>query len=214
MAQSSNALREPTTDEILASIREIIEENTGRISMQSGDKANDFKKRNEADSSSFSSNNFENRDALTVEDAMRALAARIGLKENRQSKSTQPVEKNMSGNTPSPEQTSENVAVSNQNEKIINDDRVIPDYNKGIAGQQNIENLQNKSASAAVQKEQLQGALELSPAFWASVDRLAADALRPILVNWLQKRWPALVEKILHEELIHAFERNFPSEKK
>ena len=31
MAQSSNAAKEPTTDEILASIREIIEENTGHV---------------------------------------------------------------------------------------------------------------------------------------------------------------------------------------
>ena len=88
MAQSSNALREqPTTDEILASIREIIEENTGRVNDRTAAKTSVNNRSAAKATGQQTLNNAQNNaqtglDDLSVDEAMKVLAARIGLKKD------------------------------------------------------------------------------------------------------------------------------------
>jgi len=104
MAQSSNALREPTMDEILNSIREIIEENTAQANQMPAEQTNLVRQvaaqpvvsqpanrqslnYTEANSQfaqqptpQFAQQpNFPQQKPVTVDEAMQALAKRIGL---------------------------------------------------------------------------------------------------------------------------------------
>lgn len=214
MAQNSNALRNPTTDEILTSIREIIEENTGRINRQAGEKVPAARNHAEANKNPSAAEQYQNRDALTVEDAMQALAARIGLRQADQLNSTHQVEEIASDQASSETQPSEHNGAFSQNEQMLNNHSVMTDHINEFAEQPKAEPFPETSINAEISAKEPTIDVKFGPEFWASVDSLAEQALRPILVEWLQKRWPALVEKILHEEITHAFDRNFPSDQR
>lgn len=214
MAQGSNALREPTTDEILTSIREIIEENTGRLNRQSGENVSGVKGREEVNRNVLADQKNENQDALTIDDAMRALAARIGLRQTNQVNSANQREEIAGNKEPSEKQPFENFGISGQNEGMLNTNSAMTNHNNEFATSPNAEQFSNTNINAAPRGEDPHVDVKFGPNFWTSVDLLAEQTLRPILVEWLQERWPALVEKILHEEIVHAFDRNFPSDKK
>ncbi|EJF89000.1 DUF2497 domain-containing protein [Bartonella tamiae] len=76
MAQSSSAMREPTMDEILTSIREIIEENTAQDKEYLANQKDHHMNKTKAVNDDFQQDQY---DSLSVDDAMEALAARIGL---------------------------------------------------------------------------------------------------------------------------------------
>lgn len=76
MAYSSNAMREPTMDEILTSIREIIEENTAQ---SDGATAPQDKTSFESVLEGLGAQEGQKQAPLTVDEAMKALARRIGL---------------------------------------------------------------------------------------------------------------------------------------
>lgn len=214
MAQSSNALRNPTTDEILTSIREIIEENTGRINNHSDEKMSVVRNQAEANRNASTVEEYEKQDALTVEDAMQALAARIGLRQANQLNSAHQGEETADNNESSETQPSEHIGVSAPNGQMLNNNSGITDENNDFAAQPNVEQFSEANINAELQGEEPDIDVKFGPEFWASVDRFAEQALRPIIIEWLQRRWPALVEKILHEEIVHAFDRNFSSDEK
>lgn len=259
MAQSSNAAKEPTTDEILASIREIIEENTGHVTARAAAK-NQSEIRSAAHNASGSATAQmtpeANTDSLNVDDAMKALAARIGLSEqaNRNdvnSNAGQPVNNNMEAvadkvtqpvttEIPSGQQGSvefeaaqpvDEAAAMSQNalsanalsQDSLSQDASPRDSSMGgvyqpagsedFSAREEVENSPERKAQPAAYNEEIYADMQFSPKFWESVDALAEEALRPVLVKWLQKRWPVLVEKILREEITTAFEKNFPSDR-
>ena len=207
MAQSSNALREqPTTDEILASIREIIEENTGRVDRRAAAKTS-TNNRSAATGRQTLNNTQTGLDDLSVDEAMKVLAARIGLKkDSNQNTADLGTADAFSNDVSAPSALSqkpvdEQLQSSRQQQNTVNE--TPQDFNNQPA---------DNGAHTEVNKEDNYSDIRLSPEFWNNVNALAEEALRPILVQWLQKRWPALVDKILREEISGAFKRNFPSD--
>jgi len=87
MAQNTGVMREPTMDEIMTSIRDIITENTAQTHtvLQQSTVAQTSDKDSPRP---ILSENQENR-SLSVEDAMNALARRIGLEEEKLSQPSQ-----------------------------------------------------------------------------------------------------------------------------
>ena len=259
MAQSSNAAKEPTTDEILASIREIIEENTGHVTPR-------VTAKNQSEIRSGAHNDSApataqirpeaNTDSLNVDDAMKALAARIGLSEqaNRNefnSNAGQPVNNNMEAVADSTTQPVTTDVPTGQQERVgfetarpveeatgtfqnalspntLSQDSLSQDASprdssmagvyqpagsEDFSAREEVENAPEREPQPVTQGKEIYADMQFSPKFWESVDSLAEQALRPVLVKWLQKRWPALVEKILREEITTAFEKNFPSDR-
>lgn len=245
MAQSSNALREqPTTDEILASIREIIEENTGRVNHRTAAKPS--MNNRGADTTQQVSNNTETRlDDLSVDEAMKVLAARIGLKkDSNQNTADLGTANAFSNDVSAPSALSqkpvdEQLQSSGQQQNTVNEvpqdfnnrpadlpddanlaggQQMAPDntnyqsmQSADLSAQQDVEKAADNTANTKANNEDIYSDIHFSDQFWNNVNALAEEALRPILVQWLQKRWPALVDKILREEISGAFKRNFPS---
>lgn len=224
MAQSSNALREPTTDEILTSIREIIEENTGRVSRPPVERGANVNRRNMADSSpsvsarsmaqqslsqSSASARPVNPQTLTVDDAMRALAARIGLNvESSSSNSGNRAGQDVYQDQPSPKRANfDHVAENRENTKgrSIQDDNMPVQAANTVSSRRNADNDQND--------DDVFDDNTISMEISEKIDALAEAALRPIVVKWLEKHWPDLVDKILREEITNAFEQHFSSER-
>ena len=88
-----------------------------------------------------------------------------------------------------------------------------PAGSEDFSAREEVENAPEREPQPVTQGEEIYADMQFSPKFWESVDSLAEQALRPVLVKWLQKRWPVLVEKILREEITTAFEKNFPSDR-
>ncbi|WP_297323528.1 DUF2497 domain-containing protein [uncultured Bartonella sp.] len=223
MAQSSNALREPTTDEILTSIREIIEENTGRISRPPVERGANVNHRNVADSSpsvsarsmaqqslpqSSASARPVNPQTLTVDDAMRALAARIGLNvESSSNNSGNSAGQDVYQDQPSQKNANfDHVAENRENIKgqRIQDDNMPVQAANTVFSRRNADNDQNY--------DDMFDDNAISMEISEKIDALAEAALRPIVVRWLEKHWPDLVDKILREEIANVFEHHFSSE--
>ena len=244
MAQSSNALREqPTTDEILASIREIIEENTGRVDRRAAAKTST---NNRSAAGRQTLNNTQTGlDDLSVDEAMKVLAARIGLKkDSNQSVADAGAKDAFSNNvsaqsalrqkpvdeplqSPLQQQNTVNEAPQDFNNRpaglvggvgLADGKQVAPDnkndqmQSADLSARQDVEKAADNATNTEVNNEDVYSDIHFSSEFWNHVNALAEETLRPILVQWLQKRWPALVEKILRDEISGAFKRNFPSD--
>ncbi|MBI0166752.1 DUF2497 domain-containing protein [Bartonella sp. M0280] len=246
MAQSSNALREqPTTDEILASIREIIEENTGRVNDRTAAKTSVNNRSAAKATGQQTLNNAQNNaqtglDDLSVDEAMKVLAARIGLKKDSNQSVADAGTKDAFSNDVSAPSTlrqkpvDERLQSSFQQQNTVNEtpqdfnnqpadlaggQQLAPDNTNyqsiesaDLSARQDVETAADNATNTEVNNEDIYSDIHFSPEFWNHVNALAEETLRPILVQWLQKRWPALVEKILREEISGAFKRNFPSD--
>ena len=246
MAQSSNALREqPTTDEILASIREIIEENTGRVNDRTAAKTS-MNSRNAVTGQKITNYTQTGLDDLSVDEAMKVLAARIGLKkDSNQSVADAGAKDAFSNNvsaqsalrqkpvdeplqSPLQQQNTVNEAPQDFNNRpaglvggvgLTDGKQVAPDnkndqsmQSADLSARQDVEKAADNATNTEVNNEDVYSDIHFSSEFWNHVNALAEETLRPILVQWLQKRWPALVEKILRDEISDAFKRNFPSD--
>ena len=95
------------------------------------------------------------------------------------------------------------VAPDNKNDQMQSAD---------LSARQDVEKAADNATKTEVNNEDVYSDIHFSSEFWNHVNALAEETLRPILVQWLQKRWPALVEKILRDEISGAFKRNFPSD--
>lgn len=224
MAQSSNALREPTTDEILTSIREIIEENTGRVSRPPVERGANVNRRDMADlspsvsarsmaqqpvSQSSASARPVNPQTLTVDDAMRALAARIGLNvESGSNNSGDRAGQDVYQDQPLPKRANfDHVEENQENTKgrRIQDDNMRVQAANTVSSRRNADNDQNDDDVF----DDNAFSMEISE----KIDALAEAALRPVVLKWLEKHWPDLVDKILREEIGNVFEQHFSSDR-
>ncbi|AQX30899.1 DUF2497 domain-containing protein [Bartonella schoenbuchensis] len=186
MVQSSNALREPSMDEILTSIREIIEENAVQ--------ADHFVNETLADASSEKHSEVSSEDVcettLSVDDAMKALADRIGFSSDNQDFSLSQVQDNtnVEDNT---------VSMSVQATKLSSEEQASVHKTKQY----------NTKAFVSQQENTVSDCIELSPYFISSAERMAEDILRPAIAEWLQRQLPVFVEKILREEIVKTIKK-------
>ncbi|OPB31436.1 DUF2497 domain-containing protein [Bartonella sp. AR 15-3] len=174
MVQSSNALHEPSMDEILTSIREIIEEN----SVQSDNFSSESIAANASAKSSVTPSEDVYDATLSVDDAMKALADRIGFSgEDRVSSLTNDTKlenkMDMQGMSLSSEEQDSVHKVKQYDETFVSQKR-------------------NPSSDC----------VELSAYVVSSAEKVARDVLRPAIAEWLQCQLPILLEKILREEIV------------
>ncbi|WP_019221619.1 DUF2497 domain-containing protein [Bartonella senegalensis] len=190
MVQSSSVLREPSMDEILTSIREIIEENAVHPDYFSkeGFAGNASKENLEVPSEGV----YET--TLSVDDAMKALADRIGLSsENHdfslmqdkemQGKENIEMENNMAG------VDMKKTRLSSEEQRSVHRTR---EYNEPFS--------QSENGDA--------GHVELSAYCISSAEKIAKDVLRPAIAEWLQRKLPVLLEDILREEIVKAIKKS------
>ncbi|PIT68042.1 DUF2497 domain-containing protein [Bartonella tribocorum] len=187
MVQSSSVLREPSMDEILTSIREIIEENAVQSDhfLNEDVAVNDSKGRLEAASEGIYDT------TLSVDDAMKALADRIGLStENQGGRGVQEKEDTAVENN--------TVGVDVQKMKSSSEER-----SSGYKA---------KEYEGEIRKSQLEaggaGRVELSAYCISSAEKIAKDVLRPAIAEWLQSKLPVLLEDILREEIVKAIKKS------
>lgn len=231
MAQSSNALREPTTDEILTSIREIIEENTGRANWRPAEQNANVNNDSFAVSKPSISNSSATQQSmpqsstfdeplaqpvLTVDDAMQALAARIGLKEEIDSKNSD-IKNSFT------EVAKQDVGMKQESEAydifghISEADHfaevhpIYPNQNDDVSARLNLKTSMATSSAIRSENAKLTDGISMDSEFYSNVNAMAEAAVRPIVLKWLENHWPSLVEKILREEITKAFMQNFPS---
>ncbi|WP_074381239.1 DUF2497 domain-containing protein [Bartonella doshiae] len=185
MVQSSSVLREPSMDEILTSIREIIEENA----VQSEHFSNEDAVVNASvDRSAVPSEGVYDT-ALSVDDAMKALADRIGLSsENHDFSLTQEKENTEAENA---------VSTDMQKMKHSSEEQHFVHKTK----EHNDEMFVSRPESIAA------GRVELSAHCISSAEKIAKDVLRPAIAEWLQSKLPILLEDILREEIVKAIKK-------
>ena len=240
MAQSSNALREPTMDEILNSIREIIEENTAQANHVPAEQTNpvrqvaeqpvvsqpanrqslDYTETNsqfvQQSSSQFAQQpDFPQQKPVTVDEAMQALAKRIGLTTdttNTSAADTAASQQAYSEQFSDPEAHSESLQAEVQHtEEVVHlfkssstHDETVTEVEKTYdsVGTDQIDSecksatkneAQNADVKVTVQN-QVSELLE-------KTETIAEQELRPALATWLDKQLPVLVERILREEI-------------
>ncbi|EJF82981.1 DUF2497 domain-containing protein [Bartonella rattimassiliensis] len=186
MVQSSSVLREPSMDEILTSIREIIEENAVQ--------SDHFFNENVAINTSEDRSEVASGDAydttLSVDDAMKALADRIGLSsENKGEKIIQEKESTEAEN---------NTVMDVQKMKLSSEER--NSVYKAKEYEDDIRKLQSEGGGA--------GRVELSAYCISSAEKIAKDVLRPAIAEWLQSKLPILLEDILREEIVKAIKKS------
>ncbi|WP_254474290.1 DUF2497 domain-containing protein [Bartonella sp. B1098] len=187
MVQSSSVLREPSMDEILTSIREIIEENA----VQSDHFLNEDVAVNASeDRLEVASEGFYDT-TLSVDDAMKALADRIGLStENQERRIAQEKEDTALEN--------HTVGVDVQKMKLSSEER--NSVYKAKEYEDEIRKSQSETRKA--------GRVELSAYCISSAEKIAKDVLRPAIAEWLQSKLPVLLEDILREEIVKAIKKS------
>ncbi|ATP12568.1 DUF2497 domain-containing protein [Bartonella henselae] len=185
MVQSSSVLREPSMDEILTSIREIIEENAVHPDYFS----------NEGAAGNSSRENLEIPSegvydtSLSVDDAMKALADRIGLSsENHDFSLTKDKE--------SIEAENNTVGVDMQKMKRSSEE------------QSSVHRTQEHNKPFSQSENVIAGHVELSAYCISSAEKIAKDVLRPAIAEWLQHKLPVLLEDILREEIVRAIKKS------
>ncbi|WP_208435967.1 DUF2497 domain-containing protein [Bartonella phoceensis] len=187
MVQSSSVLREPSMDEILTSIREIIEENA----VQSDHFLNEGVAVNaSADRSTVVSEGVCDT-TLSVDDAMKALADRIGLSSENQDFSSV--------------QEKEYIEVENN---VIGTD--VRKMNLSSEEQVSVHKMEEYGDEVRVpQSENTASArIELSEYCISSAEKIAKDILRPAIAEWLRCKLPILLENILREEIVKAIKKS------
>ncbi|WP_455481559.1 DUF2497 domain-containing protein [Bartonella sp. B35(2025)] len=186
MVQSSSVLREPSMDEILTSIREIIEENA----VQSDHFSNEDTTVNSSEGHSTIPSEGAYDAALSVDDAMRALANRIGLSSETQDFSLAQVkeDKEVENNT---------VGVDMQKIKSSYEEQRSFCKAQECSGEEFVSQSKNPTANH----------VEFSTYCVSSADKIARDVLRPAIVEWLQCKLPVLIEDILREEIVKVIKK-------
>lgn len=248
MAQSSNALREPTMDEILNSIREIIEENTAQANRMPANHQNpirqvpvqpvfsqpanrqpvDYEQTNsqfvQQTSSQFAQRssspfvqqpNLSQQKPVTVDEAMQALAKRIGLAADATGAPA--------ANTAAPQQAfREQFSQADTHSKSLQPEvqpteEVVHLFKNSSTHDETMTEVQKTYDS--VRTNQIDGEWEptvKNVAYNTDVkatvhnkvsellektETIAEQELRPALATWLDKQLPVLVERILREEI-------------
>lgn len=240
MAQSSNALREPTMDEILNSIREIIEENTAQANRMPANHQNPIRQvpvqpvfsqpanRQPVDyeqtSSQFAQRssspfvqqpNLSQQKPVTVDEAMQALAKRIGLAADATGAPA--------ANTAAPQQAfREQFSQADTHSKSLQPEvqptkEVVHLFKNSSTHDETMTEVQKTYDS--VRTNQIDGEWEptvKNVAYNTDVkatvhnkvsellektETIAEQELRPALATWLDKQLPVLVERILREEI-------------
>ena len=248
MAQSSNALREPTMDEILNSIREIIEENTAQANRMPANHQNpirqvpvqpvfsqpanrqpvDYEQTNsqfvQQTSSQFAQRssspfvqqpNLSQQKPVTVDEAMQALAKRIGLAADATGAPA--------ANTAAPQQAfREQFSQADTHSKSLQPEvqptkEVVHLFKNSSTHDETMTEVQKTYDS--VRTNQIDGEWEptvknvayntdVKATVHNKVSELlektetsAEQELRPALATWLDKQLPVLVERILREEI-------------
>ncbi|GAA5110990.1 DUF2497 domain-containing protein [Bartonella jaculi] len=187
MVQSSSVLREPSMDEILTSIREIIEENAVQPDHFSNESiAVDAP----TDRSAGPSESLYDT-TLSVDDAMKALADRIGLSSEKQDFSLTQEKENI-------EAENNTVGVDMQKMKLSSEEQRSVHKTK----ESNDEVFVSQSENMAADR------VELSAYCISSAEKIAKDVLRPALAEWLQRKLPVLLEDILREEIVKAIKKS------
>ncbi|AQX19973.1 DUF2497 domain-containing protein [Bartonella sp. WD16.2] len=187
MVQSSNALREPNMDEILTSIREIIEENAVQADHFANEAASDtsFEEHSEVSSENACET------TLSVDDAMKALADRIGFSSENQDFSLTQVQDNTN--------VEDNTVMGIQATEFSSE------------GEDPIYETEGYDTQSFVSQQEntVFDCVELSPYFVSSAERIAEDILRPAIAEWLQCQLPVFIEKILRKEIAKTI-KNLP----
>ncbi|WP_455475201.1 DUF2497 domain-containing protein [Bartonella sp. B17] len=186
MVQSSSVLRESSMDEILTSIREIIEEN----SIQSDYLSNEGSAVNSSTDHSEASSDGVYDATLSVDDAMKALADRIGLSSENQNFSSTQVQENTETENSTVGMDMQNMKISSKEPHLIHKESEYS--NEGGASQS--ENI-------------VSGRMELPAYCVSSAEKIAKDVLRPAIAEWLQGKLPVLLEDILREEIVKAIKK-------
>ncbi|WP_330167781.1 DUF2497 domain-containing protein [Bartonella grahamii] len=187
MVQSSSVLREPSMDEILTSIREIIEENA----VQSDHFLNEDVAVNASEGRSEVASEGIYDTTLSVDDAMKALADRIGLSSETQGgKITQEKEDIEAENN--------TVGMDMQKMKLSSEER--NSFYKAKEYEDEIRKSQSEGGEP--------GHVELSAYCISSAEKIAKDVLRPAIAEWLQSKLPILLEDILREEIVKAVKKS------
>ncbi|WP_332066233.1 DUF2497 domain-containing protein [Bartonella sp. CB189] len=192
MVQSSSVLREPSMDEILTSIREIIEENTVHPDYLSNES---IAANASTESSAMQSDNVDAA-TLSVDDAMKALADRIGLSSERQNFSSMQVQENVQVQE-SAKEKNDTVGRDMQNIKFSSGEQRSVHKANEYSGEPFVAQPDNMAA----------GGVELSAYCVSSAEKIAKDVLRPAIAEWLQCKLPGLLENILREEIVKALKK-------
>ncbi|EJF75768.1 DUF2497 domain-containing protein [Bartonella alsatica] len=186
MVQSSSVLREPSMDEILTSIREIIEEN----SVQPDHFLNGGVAVNASADHSAAASEGAYDTTLSVDDAMKALADRIGLSSEKQDFSLTQKENIEAENNA--------VGVDMQKVKLSFEEQSSVHKTKEYSDKAHFSQSENIEV----------GHVELSEYCISSAEKIAKDVLRPAVAEWLQGKLPVLLEKILREEIVKAIKKS------
>ncbi|MBB5074392.1 cell pole-organizing protein PopZ [Bartonella callosciuri] len=187
MVQSSSVLREPSMDEILTSIREIIEENA----VQSDHFLNEGVAVNASEDRSAVASETVYDTTLSVDDAMKALADRIGLSSENQDSSLTKEKENT-------EAENNMIGVDMQKVKLSSDEQRSVYKTKEY----------NDEARVLQSENMAVGHVELSEYCISSAEKIAKDVLRPAIAEWLQRKLPVLLENILREEIVKAIKKS------
>lgn len=243
MAQSSNALREPTMDEILNSIREIIEENTAQANQMPAEQTNLVRQvaaqpvvsqpanrqslnYTEANSqfaqqptSQFAQQpNFPQQKPVTVDEAMQALAKRIGL-------TTDTTNTSAFGNA-APEQTyreqfsdtdAHSESLQSEPSEVQHTEEVVHLFKSSSTHDETVTKVEktydsvrtdqiDSECKSATKNEAQNADVKVTVQNEVSellekTETIAEQELRPALATWLDKQLPILVERILREEI-------------
>ncbi|MCZ2328621.1 DUF2497 domain-containing protein [Bartonella sp. F02] len=186
MVQSSNALREPSMDEILTSIREIIEENV----VQTDRFSNEGVVVNTSENSSTELSEDTDGATLSVDDAMKALADRIGLSSEHQDLSLKRVNTNV-------ETENNTVKMDRQNMKLSPTEQFSLHETEKTG----------ERTFTSRQENITHDSLELSAYCISAAEKIAEDVLRPAIAEWLQCQLPIFLERILREEIVKAIKK-------
>ncbi|EJF77152.1 DUF2497 domain-containing protein [Bartonella birtlesii] len=187
MVQSSSVLREPSMDEILTSIREIIEENT----VQPDHFLNDSVAMNAPTDRVAVASEAAYDTTLSVDDAMKALADRIGLSSENQNFSLAQEKENI-------ETENNTIGLDMQKVKLSSEEQRSVHKTNGYSDEANVSQLGNITS----------GHVELSEYCVSSAEKIAKDVLRPAIAEWLQSKLPVLLENILREEIVKAIKKS------
>ncbi|ETS14103.1 DUF2497 domain-containing protein [Bartonella quintana] len=187
MVQSSSVLREPSMDEILTSIREIIEENA----VHPNNFSNQGVTVNASTECSTGPSEGIYDTTLSVDDAMKALADRIGLSSENQDFPLMQDKDNT-------EAENNTVGVDMQKIKLSSEEQRSVHKTKEYGDKAFMSQPENITA----------GHVELSAYCISSAEKIAKDVLRPAIAEWLQCKLPVLFEDILREEIVKAIKKS------
>ncbi len=250
MAQSSNALREPTMDEILNSIREIIEENTAQANQMPAEQTNLVRQvaaqpvvsqpanrqslnYTEANSQfaqqptpQFAQQpNFPQQKPVTVDEAMQALAKRIGLTTDTTNTSADTANTSAFGNA-APEQTyreqlsdtdAHSESLQSEQSEVQHTEEVVHLFKSSSTHDETVTEVEktydsvrtdqiDSECKSATKNEAQNADVKVTVQNEVSellekTETIAEQELRPALATWLDKQLPILVERILREEI-------------